>query len=133
MRQSTFCDRGAPPGHPTMDENHKTSTDESASYHASTHTHPTALYTAPYAPSPGRPTPRITSRGGNSKASCHPILIPQISIASQDEQIARCTRSRFPTVDRPPPKVNKKTGTSSISRCMRSQTASMATGSSAQD
>ena len=36
------------------------------------------------------------------------ILIPQIPITSQDEPIARRTRSRFPTMKCPPPRVNKK-------------------------
>ena len=52
MRQSTFCDKGTPPGHPTMDKNHNTCTYKPASYHASAHAYTTALYTAPYAPSP---------------------------------------------------------------------------------
>ena len=72
MQQSAFCDRGASPGHPTMDKNHKKGTDEAASYHASTHAHLTWFYTAPYVPSPSRPTHRLTSKVGHSKSSRHP-------------------------------------------------------------
>ena len=69
MQQSTFCDKGAPTGHPTMEKNHDTCTDESALYHTSTHAHTTLFYTAPYALYPFRPTPRRTSKVGHSKAS----------------------------------------------------------------
>ena len=69
MRQSTFCDRGAPPGHPTMDKNHNNCTDEAALYHASTHAHTAAFYTAHYEMYPQRPSPKRTSKGGHSKAS----------------------------------------------------------------
>ena len=48
------------------------------------------------------------------------ILIPQIPIAIQDEPIGRCTRSRFPTMDRSPPRVNKTTDTEPIDRRTRS-------------
>ena len=71
MRQLTVSNRRAPPGTPSMDKNRKTCTDESASYHNFTHAHPTALYPAPYAPSLGRPTPILTSKGGHSKTSGH--------------------------------------------------------------
>ena len=71
MRQSTVSNRRAPPGHPAMDENHKTSADKTASYHTFTNAHPTALYPAPCAPSQRRPTPSITSMGGHSKATGH--------------------------------------------------------------
>ena len=54
------------------------------------------------------------------------ILIPPLSIASPDETIARRTRSRFPTVDRPPPWANKTIDTDPIARRTRSQTAATA-------
>ena len=54
-----------------MDDNQKTSTDEAASCHTFKHSHPTALYPAPYASSPRRPTPSVTSKGGHSKATGH--------------------------------------------------------------
>ena len=60
------------------------------------------------------------------KPRATPILIPQLSIASQDEPILRRTWSRFPTVDRPPPRLNKTTDTVPISRRTRSQTANKA-------
>ena len=54
-----------------------------------------------------------------------PIPTPQPSITSQYEPIERRTRSRFPTVDQPPPRVNKKTDTTPIAKRTRSQTAAM--------
>ena len=54
------------------------------------------------------------------------ILIPQNPIASQDEPIARLTRSRFPTMDRSPPGANKTTDTAPITRRTCSQTAALA-------
>ena len=54
------------------------------------------------------------------------IPTPQPSITSQYEPIARRIRSRFPTVDQPSPKVNKKTDTASIAKRTLSQTAAMA-------
>ena len=60
------------------------------------------------------------------KPHATPILTPQLSIASQDEPIAWRTWFRFPTVDCPPPRVNKKTDTAPISRRTLSQTAAMA-------
>ena len=68
MRQSTCCDKGAPPGHSTMVQNNIACTDDSAPYHYSTQKHNTVLYTAPYTPSPQRQTPRCTSKGGHSEA-----------------------------------------------------------------
>ena len=53
------------------------------------------------------------------------IIIPQIPSASQDEPIALRTRFSFPSVDRAPPRVNKKIDTAPIARRTRSQTASM--------
>ena len=76
-------------------------------------------------PQEDRP-PNLPPRVVIPKPPSTPILIPQLSIASQDEPIARRTRSRFPTVDCPPPRVNKKPDTAPISRRTRSQTASMA-------
>ena len=54
------------------------------------------------------------------------ILVPQIPIASQDEPIARCTGSRFSSMDRSPPRVHKTIDTAPIVRRTRSQTANMA-------
>ena len=71
IQQSTVRDRRAPPGNPAMDEKHKTSADKAASYHTFTHARSTALYPAPYATPPRRPTPSITSKGGDSKATGH--------------------------------------------------------------
>ena len=71
MQQSTVSNRRSPPGNPAMDKNHKTSADKAASYHTFTHAHPTALYPAPYVPSPRRPTPSLTSKGGHSKDTGH--------------------------------------------------------------
>ena len=68
IRQSTFCDRGSPPGHPMMGQTNIACTYEAASYHSSTYEHTTSFYTAPYAPSPQRPDPRRTSKGGHSDA-----------------------------------------------------------------
>ena len=68
MWQSTCCIKGAPPGHQTMGQTHISRTDEVAYYHSSTYEHKTALYNAPYAPYPQRPTPRHTSKGGHSEA-----------------------------------------------------------------
>ena len=64
-------------------------------------------------------TPRLVSP--NPPA----ILIPQLSIASQDEPTARHTRYRFPTMDLPPPRVKKTTDTVPIARRTRSQTTAM--------
>ena len=55
-----------------------------------------------------------------------PIPTPQPSIESHDEPIARHTRSKFHTVDRPPPRVNKKTDTAPIYARTRSQTTAIA-------
>ena len=71
MRQSTVSNRCAPPGNPAMDKNHKTSADEAALYHTVAHAHPTALYPAPYAPSPRRTKPSSTSKCGHSKTTVH--------------------------------------------------------------
>ena len=70
---------------------------------------------------PGAP-PRVSI----PKPHTSPIPTLQLSIASQDEPIARCTRYRFPTVDCPTPRVNKTTDTSPISVRTRSQTAAIA-------
>ena len=124
MRQSTVSNRRAPPGNPEMDENHKTSTDKAISFHTFKHSHPTALYPAPYAPSPRRPTPTSHPRMAIPKPPS--ILVPQIPIASQDEPIAHCTWSRFPSMDRSPPRAHKKIDTAPIARRTHSQTANMA-------
>ena len=71
VQQSTVSNRRAPPGNPATDDNQKTSTSEAASCHTFKHSHPTALYPAPYATSSRRPTPRVTSKGGHSKATGH--------------------------------------------------------------
>ena len=71
VRQSTVSNRRAPPGNTAMDDNNKTPIDEAASCHTFTHLHLTALYPAPYAPSPRRPTPIITSKGGHSRSTGH--------------------------------------------------------------
>ena len=56
IRQSNCCDRGAPPGHPTMGQTNISCTVEAASYHSSTYNYKTAFCIVPYAPSPRRPT-----------------------------------------------------------------------------
>ena len=71
MRKSTSGDRRAPPGHPEMEKNRRTSADEAVLYNTFTQVHPTAFYPAPYALSPGRPTPSLTYNGGHSKAAGH--------------------------------------------------------------
>ena len=124
MRQSTVSNRHAPLGNPAMDENHKTFVDKAASYHKFTHAHPTALYPAPYAPSPRRPTPASPPRVVIPNPPT--ILLPQIPIKSQDKLIACHTRYRLPTMDRSPSRVNKTNDTVPIVRCTRSQTAALA-------
>ena len=54
------------------------------------------------------------------------ILITKIPSIIQDGPIARRTPSRFLSVDRAPPRVNKTTDTTPIARRTRSQTATMA-------
>ena len=54
------------------------------------------------------------------------ILILQMPIASQDEPIARHTRSRFPSTDRAPPRVHNTIDTAPISRRKQSQAVTMA-------
>ena len=70
--------------------------------------------------------PDAPTRVAIPKTHTPPILTPQPYIASQDEPIARRTRSRFPTVICPPPRVNKTTDTAPIATRTHSQTAAMA-------
>ena len=60
------------------------------------------------------------------KPHASPIPTLQLSIASQDELIAWHTSSMFPTMELPPPRVNKKTDTAPIAARTRSQTTAMA-------
>ena len=54
------------------------------------------------------------------------IPVPQIPTPSQDEPIARRTRSILPSMNRAPPRVYQKIYTAPIARRTRSQTANMA-------
>ena len=69
MRQSTCCDKSAPPGHPTMGQTNTARREgEAAGYHSSTYAHTTTLYNDTNAPSQQIPAPRITSKGGHPAA-----------------------------------------------------------------
>ena len=88
-----------------------------------TRTKPRSILRPMRRPQENRPpdsTPRVVIQKPTA------LLILQLSISSQDEPIAWHTRSRFPSMDRTPSRVNKTTNTVPIARRTSSQTAAMA-------
>ena len=90
-----------------------------------THTWQSSILRPMRRPQEDRP-PDSPPRVVITKPHATPIPTPHLSIASQYEPIARRTRSRLPTVDRPPPRLSKTTDTAPIARRTRSQNAAMA-------
>ena len=110
-----------------MGQNHNTCKDESALYHASTHTRTRKRsILQPMRRSHEDRPPDASPRVAIPNTHASPISTPQPSITSKYEPIARRTRYRSPhTMDQPPPRVNKTTDTSTIANRKSSQTAAM--------